>query len=58
MLKYFEYELTKRCLEGGLEGFSYVSLWFLKIMWLVEIQIARKCHNFHHCCRWLHHYYS
>ena len=58
MLKYFEYQPTKRCLEGGLEGFSYVSLWFLKIMWLVEYQIARKCRNFHHCCRWLHHYYS
>ena len=35
-----------------------VSLWFLKIMKLVEYRIDNKCHNFHHCCRWLHHHYS
>ena len=50
MLKYFEYQLTKRCLEGRFEGFNYVSLWFLKIMWLVEYQIAKKCHSFHDGC--------
>ena len=21
-------------------------------------RIAKKCHDFHRCCRWLHHYYS
>ena len=50
VLKYFEYQLTKCCLEGRFEGFNYVSLWFLKIMWLVEYQIAKKCHSFHDGC--------
>ena len=43
-------------IEGTLEGFK-VSWWFLKIMKLVEYRIAKKCHDFHHCCRWLHHHY-
>ena len=47
--------LTKRCLEGRLEGFK-VSSWFLKIMKFVEYRIAKKCYVFHHCCRWLHHH--
>ena len=33
-MKYYEYQLTKPCLEGRLEGFK-VSSWFLKIMKLV-----------------------
>ena len=59
LLKYYEYQLTKLCSEGGQEGFK-VSSWFLKIMNLVEYQIAKKCLNFHHRCtyRWLHHHYS
>ena len=57
MLKYYEYQLTKRRLEGGLEGFM-VSSWFLKIMKLLEYRIAKKCHDFHHCRRWLRHPYS
>ena len=58
LFKYlYEYQLTKHCLEGRLEGFK-VSSWFLKIMKLVEYQIAKKCLDFHHCCRWLHHHYS
>ena len=39
LLKYYEYQLTKRCLEGRLEGFK-VSSWFLKIM-VVEYLIAK-----------------
>ena len=59
LFKYlYEYQLTKHCLEGRLEGFK-VSSWFLKIMKLVEYRIAiKKCLDFHHCCRWLHHHYS
>ena len=57
LLKYNEYQLAKRCLEERLEGFKVSSL-FLKIMKLVESRIAKKCHDFHHCCRWLHHHYS
>ena len=57
LFKSCEYQLTKRCLEGRLEGFK-VSSWFLKIMKLVKYRIAKKCHDFHHCCRWLHHHYS
>ena len=56
-LKYYKYQLTKRCLEGRLEGFK-VSSWYFKLMKLVEDRIAKKCHDFHHCCRWLHHHYS
>ena len=41
VLKAYEYQLTKRCLEGRLEGFK-VSSWFLKIMKLVEYRIAKK----------------
>ena len=51
LLKYYEYQLTKRCLEGRLEGFK-VSSWFLKIMKVVEYRTV------HNCCRWLHHHYS
>ena len=40
LLKYHEYQLTKRCLEGRLEGFK-VSSWFLKIMKVVEYRIAK-----------------
>ena len=40
MLKYYEYQFTKRCLEGRLEGFK-VSSWFLKIMKVVEYRIAK-----------------
>ena len=58
LFKYlYEYQLTKHCLEGRLEGFK-VSSWFLKIMKLVEYRIAKKCLDFRHCCRWLHHHYS
>ena len=57
LLKYYEYQLTKHCLGGILEGFK-VSSWFLKKMKLVKYRIAKKCHDFHHCCRWLHHHYS
>ena len=59
LLKCYRYQLTKRCLEGRLEGLK-VSSWFLKTMKLVEYQIAKKCHDFHHYkgCRWLHHHYA
>ena len=40
LLKYYEYQLTKRCLEGRLEGFK-VSSWFLKIMKVDEYLIAK-----------------
>ena len=40
LLKYYEYQLTKRCLEGRLEGLK-VSSWFLKIMKVVEYRIAK-----------------
>ena len=39
MLKFYEFQLTKRCLEGRLEDFK-VSSWFLKIMKVVEYRIA------------------
>ena len=52
MLKSYEYQLIKRWFSGRLEGFK-VSLWFLKTVKLVEYRIAKKCHDFHHCCRWL-----
>ena len=56
LLKYYEYQLTNVALiEGKLEGFK-LSSWFLKIMKLVKYQIAKKCHDFNHCCRWLHHH--
>ena len=55
--KYHEHQHTKRCLGGRLEGFK-VSLWFLKRMKLVKCRIAKKCPDFHHCFRWLHHHYS
>ena len=60
LLKYYEYQLTKLSSEGGQEGFK-VSSWFLKIMNLVEYQIAKKSLNFHHRCTCrcrLHHHYS
>ena len=41
LLKYYEYQLTKRCLEGRLEGFK-VSSWFLKIMKLIEYRMLRN----------------
>ena len=40
LLKYSEYQLTKRCLEGRLEGFK-CSSWFLKIMKVAEYRIAK-----------------
>ena len=52
LLKSYEYQLIKRWFSGRLEGFK-VSLWFLKTVKLVEYRIAKKCHDFHHCCRWL-----
>ena len=44
-------------IEGRLECFK-VSSWFLKIMNLIEYRIAKKCHDFHRRCRWLHNHYS
>ena len=52
LLKYYEYQLTKSCLGGRIEGFKVSSL-FLIIMKFVEYRIAKKYHNFHHCFRWL-----
>ena len=52
LLNSYEYQLIKRWFSGRLEGFK-VSSWFLKIVKLVEYRIAKKCHDFHHCCRWL-----
>ena len=40
LLKYYEYQLTKSCLNGRLEGFK-VSSWFLKVMKVVEYRIAK-----------------
>ena len=48
---------TKCFKEGRVEGFK-VSPWFLKIMKFVKYRIANKCHDFHHCCKWLHQHYS
>ena len=48
LCKYYEYQLTKCCLVGRLEGFN-VSSGFLKIMKLIKYEIAKKFHNFHHC---------
>ena len=42
LLKYYEYQLTKRCLKETLEGFK-VSSWFLKKVKLIEYRIAKKC---------------
>jgi len=50
LLKSYEYQLIKRWFSRRLEGFK-VSSWFLKIVKLVEYRIAKKCHDFHHCCR-------
>ena len=36
-------------IERRLECFK-VSSWFLKIMKRIEYRIAKKCHDFHHCC--------
>ena len=44
-------------LEERLEGFKVTS-WFLKILKLVEYRIAKKRHDFHHCCGWLRHHHS
>ena len=41
VVKAYEYQLNKRCLERRLEGFKDSS-WFLKIMKLVEYRIAKK----------------
>ena len=57
LLKYYDYQLTKSCWEGRIESFK-VSSWFLRMMKLVEYRIAKKCQDFHHCFRWLHHHYS
>ena len=40
IVKYYEYQLTKSCLDGKLEGFK-VSSWFLKVMKVVEYGIAK-----------------
>ena len=42
LLKYYEYQLTKRCLKGTPEDFK-VSSWFLKKIKLIEYRIAKKC---------------
>ena len=42
LLKYYEYQLTKRCLKGRLEDFKVFS-WFLKKIKLIEYRIANKC---------------
>ena len=52
LLKYYEYQLTKSCLRGRIEGFK-VSSFFLRIMKFVEYRIAKKYHDYHHCFRWL-----
>ena len=57
LLKSYEYQLTKRWFEWGLEGFK-VSSWIFMIVKLVEYRIVKKCYDFHHCCRWSHHHYS
>ena len=54
LLKYYGYQVTKRCLEGRLEGLK-ISSRFLKIMELVEYRIAKKFQEFPHYCRSLHH---
>ena len=38
--EYYEHQLTKRYLEGRLKGFK-VSLWFLKIMKVIQYRIAK-----------------
>ena len=53
LLMCYKYQLTKCCLEGIL-GFT-VSSSFLKVMKLIKDQIAKICHEFHRCWRWLHH---
>ena len=53
LLKYYGYQVTKRCLEGRLEGLK-ISSRFLKIMKLVEYRIAKKFQEFPHYCRLLH----
>ena len=34
-----------------------VSFRFVLFCFISSITISQKCHNFHHCCRWLHHHY-
>ena len=51
LLKYYGYQVTRRCLEGRLEGLK-ISSWFMK---LVEYRIAKKFQEFPHYCRSLHH---
>ena len=51
LLKYYEYQLTKRCLEVRLEGFKVSFMVSNEIMILVEYRIAKKCHDFHYRCR-------
>ena len=53
LLMCYKYQLSKCCLEGILEGFT-VSSSFLKMMKLIEDRIAKICHEFHRCRRWLH----
>ena len=57
---YFRHEnqLTKRCCNTGKTRRSQGFLMISKIMKFINYQIAKKCHDFHHCCRWLHHYFS
>ena len=54
IVKYNKYQLTKRWLEGKLEGF----FGGLKKMWLIEYRIVSKYHDFYHCRRCLHHHNS
>ena len=59
LLKYYEYQLTKRCLEGRPEGFKGSS-WFLKIMKVAEYRIAKifiivvDGRRYHHYSRGYH----
>ena len=41
LFKYYEYQLTKRYLEGRLEGFKVSSI-MVMIMKFVEYQMAKK----------------
>ena len=30
---------------------------FVSFRFISSTTISQKCHDFHHCCRWLHHHY-
>ena len=51
LLKYYEYQITKRCLEGSLEGFKVSFMVSNEITILVEYRIAKKHHDFQNRCR-------